>query len=392
MMQTEDLDDILALMMSFREGISDLNFTPGRPPQVELHGKLEAVTFDGSSQHAPLAAPETQAVAMALLKDRPHLHAEIEKHGACDMGYSLGDGRRVRVNIFKARGQYSIVLRALPTCVPSTTELGLPAIVDTVADLPNGLVLVTGATGSGKSTTMTSILDQVNQRRPVHCVTLEDPIEYVHQHKLATINQRELGDDFVSYADGLRAALRQAPKVIFVGEIRDRATMDIALKAAETGHLVLSTIHTIDAGQTIGRIIGMFDFNEQQFLRSRLAEVLRLVVGQRLLPKEDGGRVAAVEVMGMSLRVHELITRGETKDNSFYDAIREGQGRGWQTFDQHIIKLYADGSISEATARMVCSDASEILRSVDQIKARRGQQTSDLGDLEMAYTRPVKRG
>ena len=389
MMDTEDLDDVLAAMMSFKEGVSDLNFTVGKPPQIEVHGRLEPVTFELKPE--PLTSEETEAIALALMAEAPELRTSFDATGACDSAHTLGDGRRVRVNVFRARGEYSVVLRALPTLVPSTEELGLPAILAEIPKLMNGLVLVTGATGSGKSTTMTSILDSINVKRPAHVITLEDPIEFVHPHKAATMNQRELGRDFTSYAEGLRAALRQAPKVIFIGEIRDRETMEIALKAAETGHLVLSTLHTIDAGQTIGRVVGMFDLTEQQFVRTRLAEVLRFVVSQRLLPKERGGRVAAVEVMGSSLRVRELTIHGEDQSRTFYDVIRESKSKGWQTFDQHIVQLYEKDLISEETARSSCSDGSEVLRYVDQIKSKRGEETSDLGDLEMAHTRQLRR-
>ena len=383
MIDLADLDDVLAAMMMFKPGVSDINFSVGRPPQVEADGKLEAVTFAGNPE--PLGADETEAIAMALIGDQPALLRELDENGACDTAHTLGDGSRVRVNVFKARGQHSLVLRALPPSIPTLAELGLPQVLNEIAGLKNGLVVVTGSTGSGKTTTMTAVLDSVNEQRPVHVITLEDPIEFIHPHKKATMNQRELGQDFVSFADGLKAALRQAPKVIFVGEIRDRETVEVALKASETGHLVLSTLHTIDAGQTINRLVGLFEGPEQPLVRQRLAETMRFVVSQRLLPKEGGGRVAAVEIMGSSLRIKDLITRGEDAERTFYGAISEARNRGWQTFDQHIVEHYEQGRISEDVAKGSCSDASVVGRELDRIHSTRGEETSDLGSLEMAF-------
>ncbi|MEM7264279.1 MAG: type IV pilus twitching motility protein PilT, partial [Planctomycetota bacterium] len=252
--------------------------------------------------------------------------------------------------------------------------------------LVNGLVLVTGATGSGKSTTLAALIDRINETRAVHVVTLEDPVEFVHRHQLATVNQRELGSDFFEFADGLRAALRQAPKVILVGEMRDRETLEIGLKAAETGHLVLSTLHTVDAGQTISRITGMFQERERDLIRSRLSEVLRYVVGQRLLPREDGGRVAALEIMGSSLRSRELIQNGETLEKTFYQVIADTRPHGWQTFDQHILDLYEQRIVSEEVAKTYASDRSIMNREIDRVRHSRGEDTSGLGELEMVQS------
>jgi twitching motility protein PilT len=247
----------------------------------------------------------------------------------------------------------------------------------------NGLVLVTGATGSGKSSTLAAVLRKVNQLRPVHVVTLEDPIEFVHEHDKATFNQRELGTDFDTFDNGLRAALRQAPKIILVGEMRDRATIEIALHAAETGHLVMSTLHTIDAGQTINRIIGMFEQAEEQLIRSRLASMLRWVVSQRLLPKIGGGRVAALEIMRQSLRVHESILHGESEGKTFYEIIEAGVSSGMQTFDKSILASYESGLISEETAIAYASQRSVVLRGIDTIKNARGEKTTEIEGLAL---------
>ena len=256
-------------------------------------------------------------------------------------------------------------------------------MIEQVPETLNGMVLVTGATGSGKSTTLAAIIDRINATRPVHVVTLEDPIEYVHQHSKATFNQREMGNDFSTFAVGMRAALRQAPKVILVGEMRDRETMEIGLTAAETGHLVLSTLHTIDAGQAINRCLGMFDQEEQLQIRHRLSDTIRWVVSQRLLPRIGGGRIAAMEILCTSLRVRDLILNGETEDKTFYEVVKAGSALEMRTFDQHILELFSHGLITEETAVQYCSYRNEIFRGIDQIKAARGEATSSLRDLSM---------
>jgi len=375
---------LLAEIVRAHPRVADVNLSVGRPPQMEVDGRLQPL-----AGHPPLGPEDTARLARELIGDVPRLWQDLEESGSCDCAFAAESGARFRVNVFKAGGHLGIVLRLLPSEVPSFESLGLPPVLQQATASPNGLVLVTGATGSGKSTTLAALIDQVNRTRAVHIVTLEDPIEFRHVHRCATINQRELGRDFTTFAAGLRAALRQAPKIILVGEIRDRETVEIALKAAETGHLVLSTMHTIDAGQTINRIVGMFDAAEQRVVRTRLADVLRLVVGQRLLPRQGGGRVAVLEVLGNSLPVRELIVQGERPDRTFYDVIRDGARAGWQTFDQHIARLYRDGVIGEEVAFTYCSDRSALRRAVDEIKGARGEATSDLGELEME--RPTRR-
>ncbi|MFQ5503245.1 MAG: type IV pilus twitching motility protein PilT [Planctomycetota bacterium] len=349
---------------------------------------LEELEATGIVGEKPLTPEDTASIARAIIGDKDQLMEALETRGSCDCSHQLPDGTRTRVNIFKVKGCHAIVMRALPTEIPGFEELALPEILAEIAALKTGLAVVTGPTGSGKSTTMAAIIDRINRTRPVHIVTLEDPIEFLHPHKLGTLNQRELGTDFHAFADGLRAALRQAPKVIFVGEIRDRESIEIALKAAETGHLVLSTLHTIGAGQTVNRIVGMFDFEEERLVRSRLSQVLRFVVGQRLLPKKKGGRVASLEIMASDLRVQELITNGEGDGKTYYDVIQAARSKGWQTFDQHIVELLDQDLITEEVAMAYASDSSVMHRERDKIRVKRGQETSEIGDLEMASHTP----
>ncbi|MHB8837244.1 MAG: type IV pilus twitching motility protein PilT [Candidatus Methylomirabilia bacterium] len=378
-MTREELDRLVAGLLRAFPGASDLNFTPGRRPQAEIDGELREIAGEGGV----LTPASTAAMAEVLLGDsRAHREA-LAASGSCDLSWGLPSGTRLRVNVFLARGAKAIVLRVLPSGIPTLADLGLPAALEAIAGLNDGLVLVTGATGSGKSTTLAAVIGLINATRPVHIVTLEDPVEYAHPQRRATVNQRELGADFSTFAAGLRAALRQAPKVIMVGELRDAETIEIGLKASETGHLVLATLHTIDAGQAIGRLAGMFGPTEQRQVRSRLAEVLRLVVAQRLLPRAGGGRVAAVEIMGQSLRVRDLIREGEGSDATFRQAIAEGRSQGWQSFDQHIVGLFERGLVGTEAALAHASDRAEVARGLDRVRSSRGEETSSLGALEM---------
>ncbi len=305
------------------------------------------------------------------------------EEGSCDLSYELPGIARFRVNIFSQRGQYSIVLRKLETQIPSYEELGLPDAYRRVATEKNGIVLVTGATGSGKTTSLAAVINDINEKHPVHIITLEDPIEYTHPQKRATINQRELGKDFDSFANGLRAALRQAPKVVLVGEMRDRESVEIALNAAETGHLVLTTLHTADAGQTVNRILGLFTVEEENQIRTRLADSLRWIICQRLLPKVGGGRVAAFEALGTSLRVKDVILHGEAEGKTFQDIIQQGKAFGMVTFDNCIVDLFQKGLITEETAKAYASNRSNVGRGIDAIKNARGEKTTDIGKLEV---------
>jgi twitching motility protein PilT len=285
--------------------------------------------------------------------------------------------------VFSQRGNYSIVCRQLSTAIPNLESLKFPEILKQVPREKTGLVLVTGATGSGKSTTLAAVLNEINRNKAVHIVTLEDPVEFLHQHQKATFNQRELGIDFDSYANGLRAALRQAPKVILVGEMRDRDTVKIALSAAETGHLVLSTLHTVNAGETINRVLGMFEAEEQEQLRTRLSDSLRWVISQRLAPKIGGGRQALLEIMGSNMRIQETIRLGESEGKSFYEIIDASYTFGWRTFDQACLEAFDHGLITEETAMLYCTKRSVVSRAIDNIKKARGEVTSTLNSLRM---------
>jgi twitching motility protein PilT len=330
-----------------------------------------------------LAPFQTEMVALNLLGNSQRLTEELMRAGSCDCSYTLGDRARFRVNIFTQRGHFSIVLRKLNAQIPTLHELNLPDVIAQSAREKTGLVLVTGATGSGKSTTLASLIEQINHHAAIHVITLEDPVEFIYTQKRATINQRELGTDFDTFSTGLRAALRQAPKVILVGEMRDRATVEIALTAAETGHLVFSTLHTIDSGQTINRILGMFETEEQEQVRYRLADTLRWVVSQRLVPRVGGGRFPLVEVMGSNLRTKESIMQGESEGKSFYEIIEASQTFGWRTFDYAALEAYKKNLINEETAILYCSKRGIVSRGVDLIKKGRGENTTPISDLQM---------
>ena len=369
-MKTPDLDRILSAMLKTYSGISDLNFTVDHPLQVEDFGELKPVHVDPPIE--ALTPYQTEQIALSFMQGNRRLIYDYLTGGSCDCSYSLNDEARFRVNIFRQQGHFSVVLRKLQGDVPSVESLGLPKIFHEIAKERTGLVLVTGATGSGKTTTLAAILSDINETQPVHIVTLEDPIEYVHPKRKATFNQRELGHDFNNYPTALRAALRQAPKVILVGEMRDRATVEIALMAAETGHLVLSTLHTVDAGQSINRILGLFSLGEEQQLRLRLAETLRYVVSQRLAPRVGGGRQLLAEIMGHNLRTQEAIALGEGEHRNFYEIIESSSPFGWMTFDQSILHAYETDLITEETARLFASRKGRIARGIDLIQKARG--------------------
>jgi twitching motility protein PilT len=380
-MRRQEIDHILTRMLDSHSSVSDLNFTAGRPLQVESAGELLPV--DIKPPIKALSPFQTETVAMNLIGGDRRLTETLIKTGSCDMSYSLPGKARFRVNIFSQTGQYSIVLRQLESKVPTIRDMKLPESFFDVAKELNGIVIFTGATGTGKTTSLAAILEDINETRAVHVVTLEDPIEYQHPHKKATFNQRELGRDYDSFANGLRAALRQAPKVILVGEMRDRETVEIGLTAAETGHLVLSTLHTVDAGQAINRILGMFTNEEEKQIRIRLADTVRWVVSQRLLPKIGGGRVAAFEILRMNLRVKEAILQGESEGKTYYDMMQAGKPFGMTTFDDYIVGLYEQGLITQDTALAYCSNKAVAGRGIDKVKSARGEATTDIKDLEI---------
>lgn len=382
-MHKQEIDHILERMLESHENVSDLNLTPGKPLQVESSGELVPVEMVPDIR--VLTPFQTETFALNLINQDRRLTETLLREGACDLSYALGDRARFRVNIFSRSGNYAIVLRKLETTIPTINDLSLPQPFYKMALEKNGLIFVTGATGSGKSTSLAALLDEINETKSVHVITLEDPIEYQHSQKRSTFNQRELGADFDAFSSGLRAALRQAPKVILVGEMRDRETVEIGLSAAETGHLVLSTLHTVDAGQTINRIIGMFSTEEEKQVRIRLADTIRWVVCQRLLPKSGGGRVAAFEIMGSNLRVKDSILHGESEGKTFYEIMKAGKAFGMTTFDEYIIALYEQGKITEDVAMAYSSRKDTVGRGLDTIKSSRGESTTEIQSLEIDH-------
>jgi twitching motility protein PilT len=388
-MRRPELDYVLTSMLDSQPDVSDLLFTVNKPLQVESFGELKPAVCDPPIEK--LTPFQTETIALNLIGDNQWHLRDLLRHGSCDTAYTLTDKARFRINVFSQRSNASIVLRKLNTVIPTLDWLNFPEIIKEIPREKTGLVLVTGATGSGKSTTLAAVLNQINHTKAIHIVTLEDPVEFVHAHDMATFNQRELGTDFDNFANGLRAALRQAPKVILVGEMRDRDTVKIAMSAAETGHLVLSTLHTVDAGQTINRILGMFETEEQEQIRSRLADTLRWIVSQRLAPKIGGGRAALLEVMGSNLRVQESIRLGETEGKSFYEIIEASQSFGWRTFDYSAIEAYEQGMITEESALLHCTKRGPVTRGIDLLKKSRGESTTTMNSLRMSAAREAAR-
>jgi len=360
-----NLAKVLQKMLAVSEKVSDLIFSPGRPPQVELLGKLQAVRVAGLEKLTPA---HTAGIAKIIISS--HLRAgqdvavarNLEQHGSTDVSYSAAGLARFRVNIFMQRGTHAIVMRVIPHRPPRFEELNLPEQLKTIVELKNGIVLVTGPTGSGKSSTLAAVIDLINEAKYYHVVTIEDPIEFLHSHKNSTIHQRELYADTSNFPLALRAALRQAPKVILVGEMRDRDTMEVALEAAETGHLVLSTLHTIDASKTVERIIGVFPKNEEQIIRTRLAQSFRYIISQRLLPRTDGtGRIAAIEILKATSRTREYIEHGESEGKSLIDAMEQGSTEGMQTFDSQLEQMIRSGVVTKDDGLAYASNAGNLL-------------------------------
>jgi twitching motility protein PilT len=380
-MRRNQIDYILGAMLESYDNVSDLNITVDKPFQVESSGQLKPVELNPPINR--LTPFQTETFALNLIEGDRRLLKTLLTEGSCDLSYQLAGKARFRANVFSQKGCYSVVMRQLATRVPTIEELKLPQAFYRMTEELNGIILVTGATGSGKSTSLAAFLNEINEKREAHVVTLEDPVEYIHSQKKGTFNQREMGTDFDSFSSGLRAALRQAPRVILVGEMRDRETVEIGLTAAETGHLVLSTLHTVNAGQTINRILGMFDQEEEQLVRIRLADTLRWVVCQRLMPKIGGGRIAAFEIVGSNLLVQDMILHGETEEKTFYDVMERGQAFHMMTFDQCIAEHFQNGLITEETAMAYASRRSTMGRIVGAIKSERGEKTTSIEDLEI---------
>ena len=362
-----DLPPIIERMLLISDKISDLNFSVGQLPQVEINGKLTPVQPLGMQKLSPY---QTEIIALTLMYGHPDAAEKLARTGTADLSYSLPSRARFRVNIFQQRGVYSIVMRVIPTDIPTLKTLSLPSQLADIAELRNGLVLVTGPTGSGKSSTQAAIIDIINEKKYYHIVTIEDPIEYLHLHKRSTINQREVGHDTRDFPSALRATLRQAPKVILIGEMRDFETTEIALEAAETGHLVLSTLHTIDASKTVDRIIGLYPKNEEPDIRTRLEQTFRYIVSQRLIPRADGGgRVAAVEILRSSPRTREYIEAGEAEGKSLLDAMRDGKLDGMQDFDTVIKGLIESNVITLEDGLAFATNQNNLLLSLKGMSA-----------------------
>jgi twitching motility protein PilT len=369
-MNKQIIDDLLSAMIASKEGISDLLFTVDRPPLIEAYGALEE--FPVETPGPVFGRQEIGQLADHIINGDERLKGELAAWGSCDCSYALMDIARFRVNIFNQNGKQAIVMRRLQTKIPTLDELGLPPIFGEMIKEKNGIIFVTGATGSGKTTTLAAMLNELNKTQPIHIVTLEDPIEFLHPHRRAVFHQRELGKDFPDFARGLRAALRQAPKVILVGEIRDRETMEIAMTAAETGHIVYATLHTINAGQTINRILGLFSKDEEPLLRQRLADTVRYIVSQRLVSRVGGGRLLLTEIMGSSLRTRETLLYGEGENRTFQEIIEAGDTLGWHTFDQSLLEAYKADLIDEDTALIFCAHKHKLQKDIDMIQKLRG--------------------
>jgi twitching motility protein PilT len=349
-----DVNPLLAKMLDAAPGISDLNLSVGKPPQVEIEGQLRPVPYAGIERLAPY---HVELVAMRLLRGKRDLTERLLRTGSVDLSYSLPQKTRFRVNVFSQRGSYSVVLRVIPNKIPTVEELGLPQQLNEITEERNGIVLVTGPTGSGKSTTLAALINKMNREKSIHVITIEDPIEYLYPSLRATINQREVGGDTENFALALRAALRQAPKVILVGEMRDVETISTALEASETGHLVLSTLHTIDASKTIDRIVGVFPKNEERQIRTRFSQSFKWIVSQRLVPRKAGGRVAVCEILRGTSRTRDYIREGEKEGKSLLDAMEDGALEGMQTFDSELKRLIETGVLDEETAVSYATNA-----------------------------------
>jgi twitching motility protein PilT len=363
-MKNFNLDAILEAMLKMSDRVSDLNFSVGRQPQVEVDGQLVPVNFPGLPRLTPY---QTEMIAMHMLRGDRELTRTLLTNGSVDLSYSIPQKTRFRVNIFSQRGTYAIVLRVIPEGIPTLASLKMPEELFNIPKLKNGIVLVTGPTGSGKSTTLAALINEINQNHAYHILTIEDPVEYMHRHVKSTVNQREIGSDTKNFALALRAALRQAPKVILIGEMRDVETIEIAMEAAETGHLVLSTLHTIDAAKTVDRIVGVFPKDQEPQVRTRFSQSFRYVMSQRLLPKVGGGRVAVLEILKSTMRTRDYVLKGETDGRSLTDAMHDGSVDGMQTFDDEMEKLYNAGVITKEIALAYASNPTNLaLRLTDE--------------------------
>ena len=379
---------LIATMLKGAPNTSDLVFSPGRLPQVKVNGKLLPVNIQGVGMLTPA---DTAQIAADLMGRNAQAAQKLKEEGSCDISYGLTKVARFRVNVFSQRGSCAIVMRVIPSSVPDFAILNLPEQLKETALLRNGIVLVTGPTGSGKSSTLAAILNKINEENAYHIITIEDPIEFLHAHKTATVHQRELHSDTLNFGLALRAALRQAPEVILVGEMRDRETIEVALEAAETGHLVFSTLHTTDASKTVERLIGAFPLGDQGAVRNRLAKAFRYIVSQRLIPRRDGtGRVAAFEILKSTTRSREYVERGETEGKTLLDAMRDGDTDGMQCFDIEIEKLIRAGVIDIEVGLSYATNVGNLrLQLVDLLDPQGG--TPDVMKRKDTLQRPQKK-
>jgi twitching motility protein PilT len=363
-------DDLLAAMVQQEDAVSDLLFLEGKPPLINVHGRLRPFPLDTPDSLA--TAELIEELSNYIINGNRRLLSIFETSGSCDCIYTVENVARFRANIFRRNGRRAIVMRKFPSKVPTLEELGLPPVFTDIAKENNGIVLITGAAGTGKTTTLAALVNELNRTKEIHILTLEDPIEFLHQQDRAAISQRELGTDFPSFAEGLRVALRQAPRVIFVGEIRDRETMEIAMTACETGHLVLSTLHTVNAGQTINRVLGFFGRDEEEQIRQRLAQTVRFIVSQRLVDKVGGGRLLVTEVVGSNLRTREAIVYGESEGKTFHEITEAGSTRGWHTFDQSLVKAREADLVTDETVQFYCTNKAKIGQQLELLRKRHG--------------------
>src|SRR5580700_856373 len=374
-----DTAQLITAMLKSHGHVSDLIFSPGRAPQIEVSGQLVELKFKGLEC---LTAQDTDNIARDLMGKNEHPIRKLEQEGSADLSYGVGGVGRFRVNIFRQRGSCAVVMRVIPDRIPGFEELHLPAKLRDIVQLRNGIVLVTGPTGSGKSSTLAAVIDVMNTEKAFHILTIEDPIEFLHKHKKATIHQRELHSDTPTFALALRAALRQAPKVILVGEMLDRETIEIALEASETGHLVLSTLHTIDASKTIERIVGAFPLSDQSAIRNRFSKAFRYIVSQRLIPRKDGtGRVAAIEILKSTMRTREYVEKGEGEGKSLIDAMNDGAQEGMQNFDGELEKLIRGGTVDLEIGLSYASNAGNLRLSLaDFVEEQAVQAAAQLAE------------
>ena len=392
-MNKEALDRLLEAMIQFADGISDLLFVAGRPMQVETQGELTPFVHELSESE--LTSEFIESLATVIIGNNPRLLQDLKEHGSCDCGYTLKSACRFRVNVFLQNGNYAVVMRHLKPLIPTFDALNLGPTFHEIIKEKNGIIFVTGGTGMGKTTTIAAMLNEINKTRNIHILTLEDPIEFVLTPIKSTFSQRELGRDFFSFHRGMRAAMREAPKIIFIGEIRDRETMEIVLNAGETGHLVFSTLHTTSASMTVNRIVGMFGADEETQVRERLAGSMRYVISQRLVPACSGGRLLVTEMMGSNLRTREAILLGENEGRRLDDIIEAGSVYGWHSFEQSLYKAYEQDLITDETALLYCTNKMKMVQRIDTLslqKPRKSSSSSTLfADLKMQEIRKLKR-